>query len=131
MIGLHPVVATTDEFNAVRKIQWGDELVGDALENANRAVAEHFAGLYLIEIEVQPPDSRIEWIDITQPIAGKPPSEWQVPWDERSVREGRWAFFLHFVQVDQPLQTFIGPVQLPAPTPIPQRLAKVKYDLPG
>ena len=131
VVGLHPVVPTPEELRIARDIQWGDELVDEALESANRAVREHFAGLHLIEIEVEPSESQVDWIAITQPIAGKPSSVWQVPWDERSTGEGRWAFFLHFVQVNQPLQTSIGPVQLPAPTPIPPHLASVEYHLPG
>jgi len=131
VLGIHPVVPTPDEFAAAREIQWGAELVGEAQEQANGAVREHFAGLHLIEIELAPSHSDVDWMAITQPISGEPSSKWQVPWDERSTGEGCWAFFLHFVQVDQPLQTSIGPVQLPAPTPIPRHLANVKYYLPG
>jgi hypothetical protein len=131
VIGLHPVVPTAEEFAMARAIQWGDNLAGEELENANRCVREHFFGLYLIELEVEPPDFDIEWIAITQPIADKPSSSWQVPWDERSTGEGRWAFFLHFVQLDQPLKTSAGPIPLPAPTPIPERLVNVKYEMPG
>jgi hypothetical protein len=131
VIGLHPIAPSSEEIAAVREIWFGNDLVGQALDEANRQAREHFAGLHLIEIEVEPLDSLIEWAAITQPIADKPSSEWQVPWDERSMGGGRWVFFLHFVQVDQPLQTSIGPVAMPAPTPIPARLANVSYVLPG
>jgi hypothetical protein len=89
VIGLHPIVPTDAEFSAARDIQWGDDLHGEALKNANRAVREHFTGLYLIEIEVHPQGSEINWRAITQPISGKPFSEWQAPWDECSTGEGR------------------------------------------
>jgi hypothetical protein len=131
VIGLHPIEATDDEFDLARGIQWGDDLHGEALENANRAVREHFAGLYLIEIEAQPPDSHVDWNSITQPVAGVPSANWQVPWDERRIGSGRWAFFMHFVQFDQPLQTSNGPVRLPAPTPIPAHLRNIIYELPS
>jgi hypothetical protein len=131
VVGLLPVVPTPEELAAAREIQWGDDLVGEALERANREMREHFAGLHLIEIEVEPRDCHVEWGAITQPIAGKPSSEWQVPWDERLVGNGQWAFFLHFVQINEPLQTSLGPIQLPAPTSIPPHLARIQYDLPS
>jgi hypothetical protein len=131
VVGLHPVVPTPEEFERARGIQWGNDLVGEEFENANCAVRAHFEGLHLIEIQVEPPDCIVDWSAITQPIAGKPSSEWQVPWDERPLGNGRWAFFLHFVQLDKPLQTSSGIVQLPVPTPIPRHLERVQYDLPG
>jgi hypothetical protein len=131
VVGIHPYIATPEEFDRAYDHRYGDALVGKDLEDANRELREQFAGLHLLEIEVEPPDCLVDWITLTQPIAGKPPSEWQVPWDERSIGNGRWAFFLHFVQLDSPLKTSIGPIHLPAPTAIPSHLAKVKYDFPG
>jgi hypothetical protein len=131
IVGLHPVEPTSDEFDRVLSILWGDELVGAELQRAQDDVRQHFAGLYLVEIEVRPPESPIEWMDITQPIDGKSSNNWQVPWDERATGIGRWAFFMHFLQLDRPLQTQCGPIDLPQPTPMPQHLLNEKYYLPG
>lgn len=131
VLGLHPVIPSPEEFNAVRDIQWGDELSGKALEAANDGVSAHFFGLHMIEIEAKPTDSNINWLAITQAIAGNPSSEWQAPWDERVTGKGRWVFFLHFVKPDEPLRTSIGDIPLPEPTSIPLHLKNVKYILPG
>ena len=131
VVGIHRVVLTDALFASTREIQWGSDLSGDALEQANAAVREHFNGLYLFEIDVDPPDGMVDWELITQPISGQPESNWQVPWDERPTGEGRWAFFLHSVNLKQPLETPIGAIELPTPTPIPTHLSNVEYDLPG
>jgi hypothetical protein len=54
-----------------------------------------------------------------------------VPYDERPVGHGHWAFFLHFVNLDQPLHTQVGTLKLPSPTPRPTRLADCRYEAPG
>jgi hypothetical protein len=131
VVGVHPVIPTSAEFDKARDILHGEDLSGEELENANRDVAEHFEGLCLIEIEVQPPDCIVDWIAITQPIAGKSRDYWQAPWDERKTGQSSWAFFLHFVQLNKPLQTSVGLIELPKPTPLSPHLADIKYDLPG
>jgi hypothetical protein len=131
VVGVHPIIPTSVEFETARDILHGENLTGEELESADRDVAEHFKGLCLIEIDVQPPDGIVDWISITQPIEGKSSDYWQAPWDERKTSQSRWAFFLHFVQLDKPLQTSIGLIELPKPSPLPPHLAGIKYDLPG
>lgn len=131
VIGVHPVIPTSAEFDEAREILHGENLTGEELESANRDVAEHFKGLCIIEIEIQPPDCNVDWIAITQPIAGKSSDSWQATWDERKTGQSRWAFFLHFVQLDKPLKTQVGLIKLPEPSPIPPHLADINYDLPG
>jgi hypothetical protein len=132
VLGLHPVRPSAEDFDEAVETLWGSELSGTKLKAARRNVEEHFRGLFLIEIEVQPPDSEFDWADLTQPIDAQPRSNWQVPYDEQLVdpEAGRWAFFLHCVDLTRPMSTPLGDRHLPEPTPVPDHLEMIKYDLP-
>jgi len=132
VLGLHPVQPTQALFQETLEIQWGADLFGTELERARAHVQEHFAGLYLIAVEIDPPDAEIEWGEITQPAENLPKSNWQVPYDEQPVDRaaGRWVFFMHFVNPSQLLQTPIGPVPVPAPSARPPDLAAIEYEAP-
>jgi hypothetical protein len=132
IVGLHPVQPSTDEIGEAVEILWGSELSGSKLEAARRDVREHFSGPFLLEVEIQPPNAEFDWSDITQVVDGQPRSNWQVPYDEQPVdREaGRWAFFLHFVDLKKALSTPLGELSLPEPTACPQHLESIKYEVP-
>lgn len=132
VIGVHPVEPSPRVFDETVEIQWGSGLSDSELEHARERVREHFAGLYLLEVRVSPPGAEVDWTAITQPVPGSPRSNWQVPYDERCVsqHEGRWAFFFHYLQINQPVETPVGPRRLPRPTPRPTHLATVAYESP-
>ncbi len=132
VLGMHPVLPTAPEFAKTLEWLWGSDLSGPALESARRNVQEHYGRLFLIEIKIEPPNAKFDWSDFTQPVPGQPQSSWQVPYDERSIDKtaGRWAFFLHFVDVARPLSTPLGERPLPRPAPIPSHLAFIKYEAP-
>lgn len=132
ILGIHPVEPTADLFEETLEIQWGSDLVGAELERARSAVHEHFAGLYLIEVEVDPADADVDWEQVTQPAENLPQSNWQVPYHEQLVdpAKGRWVFFLHFVDLSQPLRTPLGSEPLPPPTALPPHLAEIEYQTP-
>lgn len=89
---------------------------------------------------------------ITQPRAGVRRCLWQVPWLEvllnaegTSIRargseiskhpellrgDVRLAFFLHYADLQRPLETPFGNVALTAPTRKPRRLRAVRYEAP-
>ena len=98
-----------------------------------RAVREHFANLYLLEIKIEPTDADVNWSAITQPIESQAKDNWQVPYDEHRLdeREGHWAFFFHCLDRSRPLQTELGDQKLPTATPIPPHLHGVLYEVPG
>jgi len=131
VVGVHVVEPTSREFEIARYILCGSDLASEEIPAANRFVEKHYRSVHLIEIEVQPPDGEIDWLQITQPVHGKDRGEWQVPWDERALGDGRWAFFLHAIQFERPLKTPCGKISLPSPTSIPSRLESIKYELPG
>jgi hypothetical protein len=61
VLGLHPINPSEALFVETLEIQWGSDISGDELERARQHVREHFEGLYLIEVEVDPPDAEIDW----------------------------------------------------------------------
>ena len=132
ILGVHSVEPTTADLDEALEVQWGTGLSGDELLEAKRQVREHFEGLYLIEVQLEPPDATLDWALVTQQQPSQPESNWQVPYDEQRVEsgDGRWMFFLHFVDLNGPLTTPVGPRALPSPTPRPQHLAKFRYELP-
>ena len=134
IVGLHPVVPTEDQFREAVAIQWGrgGDLTGAELAEAETQVRAHFANLFLIEVEVDPPDAAIDWSAVTQSIDDEPVSNWQAPYDERPSGEesGRWNFFFHFLDLNRPLRSEIGDLTLPARTPIPDHLRSVVYEVP-
>jgi hypothetical protein len=133
VIGFHPVIPTEQEFREAVTVQWGDDLSVEKLRRAEDSVREHFASLFLIEIETEPADADVNWSAITQPIEGQPRPNWQAPYDERQLHEpqGRWAFFLHALDRSGPLQTQLGDQKLPEPSPIPPHLQWIHYEVPG
>ena len=133
LIGVHPVIPTEQEFQEAVAIQWGNDLTGQERERAEDHVREHFANLYLLEIEIEPAETEVDWTAITQPVEGQPRANWQVPYDERRLegRKNYWAFFFHFLDRSRPLQTQLGDRKLPEVTPIPPHLQSIRYEVPG
>ncbi len=128
IIGLHPVIPDTKMFKDALDDFWG----GDESETSLAHVKEHFANLYILEIEIDPPNAVFDWAEITQFCLDKLDDYWQVPWDERAIDDvgRRWAFFFHCLDLSRPLRTPIGEIDLPPPTPIPAHLLSLEYQLP-
>lgn len=104
---------------------------------------------HLVEIAVEGVESPFDMGDVTQPVDGRPRSEWQVPWDEHFLdssgtrvldssrpdspptgRDLRVAFFFHHLDLDRPLNTPWGLLRLPRPTMRPARLEFMRYEAP-
>ena len=132
ILGVHPVEVSKEFFEDTLELQWGADLAGDALRQARDEVKAHFDSLYLIEVQVHPPNATIEWEKFTQKQADLPRSNRQVPYDEQAVDEsrGRWGFFLHFVDPSQPLETPAGARALPPTTACPPHLGHLVYEPP-
>jgi hypothetical protein len=86
----------------------------------------------LIEVEIDGQNERFDWGSVTQGDPGQPRANWQVAYDETPLNDegSRWAFFFHQLSISRPLLTPAGPLDLPAPTPMPDRLKHVKYEEP-
>lgn len=132
VVGVHPISVTDELFRETLQIQWGDDLSGEQLAEAEAHVKEHYASLYLIEIDLGVASRDFDWSEVTQEELGQPRSNWQVPYDEQALGEqqSRWAFFFHYLDLSKPLLTPCGPVKLPGPTPIPRHLEHVAYETP-
>ena len=90
--------------------------------------------VHLIELVVEGNVQDFDIGEVTQEVAGEPRDNWQVPYDERLLEETdgkvRYAFFFHYLDLDQPLVTPIGDARLPKPTDVPQHLEGIEYDAP-
>jgi len=89
---------------------------------------------HLCELEVPAGTPEIDFSDITQPVAGQERSNWQVPYDERLISSGAtsnvFAFFFHYLDLNEPLLSPFGLLPLPAPTYLPSRLQSIEYEVP-
>jgi hypothetical protein len=105
--------------------------------------------VHLIEILVTGCEASFDVGLITQAVAGLRRENWQVPWDEHfldtsgslvlnashpaalpHIPDFRIAFFFHYLDLDRPLETPIGPLGLAAPSERPTRLAFLQYESP-
>jgi hypothetical protein len=105
---------------------------------------------HLVEVEISDHVGRVNVRGFTQEWPGKPPSSWQVAWDERVLNgdgtedvAGRFprevvangaalrlAFFFHYFDLSRPLLTPAGCVSLPPAVRRPERLAFMQYERP-
>jgi|SRR5579872_4777246 len=141
IIGLHPVHLTKRALveNAIAVFGEGHFNLDDLTCGSDVEFTERFANLYLFEIRIEDSDGRVDPGEFVQPMPGIPSDSWQVAYDEKFLNDDgtaaldgppakssiRLGFFLHFVELEEPLSTPSGLVRLPAPTPMPQRLAGI------
>lgn len=107
---------------------------------------------HLVEVVVRNCKGPFDLGQVTQEAPGRPPEDWQVPWDEkildasgeRVVADGgeawdsrelwigdiRVAFFFHYLDAGKPLLCPLGPLQVPTPRPLPDRLRVIQYRAP-
>ena len=89
----------------------------------------------LIEIQASDVQGALDFDSFALPVPGQPRSNWQVPWDERVLSDGkrsdevRACFFL-FVESDEQLLTPAGPVTLPPASERPRHLDFVQFEDP-
>ena len=130
---VHPYRPLPDEFEAALHAQCGDDLQGAKLAEARANTQDHFDGLFLVELESDVSiGPEFDWGEVTQETSGQPRANWQVAYDERPLDDfaKHWIFFFHFLNVETPLLTPLGPVRLPQPTPMPGPLASIRYEVP-
>lgn len=102
---------------------------------------------YLVEVRSPSAPEDLDLGEFTQEEPGEARENWQAPWMERwldssgervlteefepppdGLPDSRVVFFLHSLSFDRPLLTPAGPVELPAPTRAPARLADITYE---
>ena len=88
--------------------------------------------VHLLELEAQIEDMPIDWSSITQSVAGRDESYWQVPYDEQMVpgRAWHWCFFFHYLDQSRPLSSQSGDLALPLETSVPDHLRFMRYEEP-
>jgi len=90
--------------------------------------------VHLIEIELAGEVDQFDFGEVTQELPDQPQSNWQTAYDEREIAgDGdrvRFAFFFHYLDLDRPLSTSFGPVNLPAESPRTSHLRDVEYEQP-
>jgi hypothetical protein len=141
IIGIYPVEIDKLILLENARLEFGEGrfYLNDILELSDDEFAERFEGIYLFEVEIDEPDALFDLGLFTQEELGKNRDYWQVAYDEKYLnRDGssvqpkpgtgekiRVAFFFHSPHFEQPLLTQYGPVQLPTPTDMPERLRKL------
>ncbi|HSI85071.1 MAG: hypothetical protein ACAI35_14125 [Candidatus Methylacidiphilales bacterium] len=105
---------------------------------------------HFIELAIQGGEGIFDLCEVTQPVTGMHPSEWQCPLDERLISadgntvltesfeseddESLWhgdfrlGFFFHYLDQARALRTPFGELALPAETPFPERLSEIDYE---
>lgn len=108
---------------------------------------------HLLEIEIKGAENPVELGQFTQDIPGKLRGNLQVPWMEQILSvDGtrvvatpedvsrspdllrgniRIVFFFHYLNLDWPLTTPYGQLQLPTTSKLPKRLSVIKYEAPS
>jgi len=132
--GVHRYKPTEDEFRHTLEIQWGRDLSWWRQKLAGRKVRKHFNQLYLVEVFFESGLPRpFDWGMITQNVPNVHPSNRQVPWDEQQVGADpkEWAFVFHCLDLSLPLSTPMGDLELPNPSPMPNQLMRIRYEVPG
>ena len=147
IIGIYPVEITKSILLENARLEFGDGrfYLDDILQLSDDEFAERFKDIYLVEIGIDQPDALFDPGHFTQEESGRPPDSWQVAYDEKYLDfEGssvqpkpapgdkiRFAFFFHSPNLNQPLLTPYGAVELPRPTAMPDRLRTLfRYTVP-
>jgi hypothetical protein len=132
ILGVHPVVPSAEMFEATLLWQYGSVLDPAERSAAERAVHEHFATLFLLELRGTDLRARFPWGEITQEAPGAARDTWQAVYDEQPLdpEQTRWACFFHCLDLSRPLLTPLGPMALPGPTPVPAHLQAIVYEAP-
>ena len=99
--------------------------------------------VHLIEMMFEQAPENVDVGQITQEVTGISKDSWQAPWDEWylddsgenvvserfTVPEGRsttrLVFYFHYLNLAKPLLTEFGPLILPKPTILPDRLKRI------
>jgi hypothetical protein len=140
IIGLYTIRLTEESIVDAFVLEFGE--YRSDLNPPSYYMEEYGDGLALIEIKLDRKDKRFDLCKFMQEEPGISRDNWQVAYDEhfldtdgtRIIEEPRIgeslrvAFYLHFTKFDQPLITPYGPIALPKPTEIPERLKNLfKY----
>ena len=90
--------------------------------------------VYLIEMEVSDEISNFDFGKVTQAIHDQPIDNWQVAYDEQEIESPngnkRVVFFFHYLNLDIPLSTSLGELDVPSPSPLPNHLKRIEYCAP-
>jgi len=116
------------------------------IEIAGVYTVKRYPKVKLIECIIDSPPPQVDVTKFLHPVDNMPKSSWQAPYDERYLNENgteviggfceiptgipftRLVFFLHFVNVNNPLLSQFGKLRLPAESSMPDRLKSlIKY----
>lgn len=86
--------------------------------------------VHLVELEVVGTVGDFDFRAVTQEVPGQPRSNWPAVYDERELGDNRFAFFFHHLDLAQPLLSPVGPLALPAESPVPEHLRSIEYERP-
>jgi hypothetical protein len=148
VLGVYRPRITDEMFREQFRILYGREASKTNPGDNERACREYMDSVVLIEVAVKNRDRGFDMGDFTQSGDDVSRDNWQVAWAERFLSSDgsevvveqfgkppatgdlRVAFYLHFWDPAKALRSSYGDIMCPAPTQIPERLAKlVPYEL--
>jgi hypothetical protein len=90
--------------------------------------------VHLIELVLQGDIDQFDFGEVTQEEPDKPKTHWQVAYDDQLLDESEdkicYVFFFHYLDLDKPLLTPMGPLPLPKVKRVPPRLKHIQYEAP-
>lgn len=146
VIGVHSIPLSEELLRAAYEARHeGSELSDTARVEAERVIRDELSSTVLVELWVRDRDRCLFAGDFGQSEGDRVQPDDAVAYDEHFLSDDgvqvighsldrvetgdvRWAFFLHGYDLARPILTSYGPVDAPAPTPMPARLDRmVRY----
>ena len=143
ILGAYRLPVTDDLLREQFAALYEDEMPEKDRLQAERNCLEQLQSTVLIEALVKNRDGRFDAGDFIQPSANTPKDEWQTAWaetyltlDGSALMVEQWsdppktgdlrvAFFIHFWNPDESLNTSYGKVLCPQPIDMPDRLLEL------
>ena len=143
ILGVYRLPVTDNLLREQLEALYDDEMSEENRIQAERNCYEQLKSTVLIETLVKNRDGRFDAGDFVQPSKNTTKDEWQTAWaetyltlDGSALMVEQWsdppktgdlrvAFFMHFWNSDEPLNTSYGKVLCPQPIDMPNRLLEL------
>lgn len=140
VLGVYSIPVTKELLREQTDLLYGSDLLDHERQDAERQCHEQLKSTVLVEVFVHNRDERFDVGDFVQPQHGMPRENWQAAWAEAYLSEDgeelmveRWgeppkadsfrvAFFIHWWNPANAIQTSYGEIVCPMVKEMPERL---------